>query len=64
MLQLSKKSKSILNSVLNHFDLWLKENHYSVDYDTFADIFILCATELKLLKAFFKFPYLSEGQLL
>jgi len=45
-------------------DLWLEENNYSVDDGSYADSFVVATTELKLMKAFCEFPYLTEDQLI
>jgi len=44
-------------------DLWLEDNNFAVDDGSYAESFFRATTELKFMKAFCEFPYLTEDQL-
>ena len=50
-------------SQVNRVDLWLEDKNYAVD-DSNVDSFVVATTELKFMKSFCEFPYITEGQLI
>ena len=50
-------------SQVNTINLWLEDNNFAVD-DSNVDSFVVATTELKFMKSFCEFPYITEGQLI